>query len=90
MGFVFKGPKNDLETGMVNEPSVFEPLKVIALAALSEDEKKRVGVSPNHKTKTSETLKPSICYQFLSYLTLNAIKCVMFYILCQPEENLDR
>ena len=27
MGFVSKGLKNELETTMVNEPSVFEPLK---------------------------------------------------------------
>ena len=28
MGFLSKGLKNDLETVVVNEPSVFEPLKV--------------------------------------------------------------
>ena len=27
MGFCFKGLKNEFETTMVNEPSVFEPLK---------------------------------------------------------------
>ena len=27
MGFCSKGPKNEFETAMVNEPSVFEPLK---------------------------------------------------------------
>ena len=28
MGFFFKGLKNEFETAMINEPSVFEPLKV--------------------------------------------------------------
>ena len=27
MGFISKGLKNDFETAVVNEPSVFEPLK---------------------------------------------------------------
>ena len=27
-GIFFKGPKNKLETGVVNEPSVFKPLEV--------------------------------------------------------------
>ena len=27
MGFFFKGLKNEFETAVVNEPSVFEPLK---------------------------------------------------------------
>ena len=27
MGFFSKGPKNEFETAVVNEPSVFEPLK---------------------------------------------------------------
>ena len=27
MGFCSKGPKNEFETAVVNEPSVFEPLK---------------------------------------------------------------
>ena len=31
MGFVFKGIKNELETVVVNEPSVLEPLKVYCM-----------------------------------------------------------
>ena len=28
MGFIPRGPNNELETALVNEPSVFEPLKL--------------------------------------------------------------
>ena len=33
MGFFFKGLKNDFETAVVNELSVFEPLKVYCISA---------------------------------------------------------
>ena len=32
LGFCSKGPKNELETVVVNEPSVFEPLKFYCIA----------------------------------------------------------
>ena len=32
MGFFSKGTKNEYETGLANEPSVFEPLKVYCMA----------------------------------------------------------
>ena len=30
-GFLSKGPKNEFETAVVNEPSVFEPLKIYCI-----------------------------------------------------------
>ena len=35
MGFCSKGPKNEFETAMVKEPSVFEPLKFYCIPKLS-------------------------------------------------------
>ena len=34
MGFFSKGPKNEFETAVVNEPSVFEPLKFYCILSL--------------------------------------------------------
>ena len=34
MGFCFKGLKSKFETAMVNEPSVFEPLKFYRIALI--------------------------------------------------------
>ena len=34
MGFFSKGPKNVFETAVVNEPSVFEPLKFYCMYAI--------------------------------------------------------
>ena len=35
MGFLFKGLKNEFETTVVNEPSVFEPLKFYCICILT-------------------------------------------------------
>ena len=35
MGFFSKGLKNEFETAVVNEPSVFEPLKLYCITTLS-------------------------------------------------------
>ena len=35
IGFCSKGPKNELETAVINEPSVFEPLKFYCSKARS-------------------------------------------------------
>ena len=35
MVFFSKGPKNEFETAVVNEPSVFEPLKVYCIYSYS-------------------------------------------------------
>ena len=32
-GFFSKGPKNEFETAVVNEPSVFEPLKFYCISS---------------------------------------------------------
>ena len=35
-GICSKGPKNEFETAMVNEPSVFEPLKFFCIKCLND------------------------------------------------------
>ena len=37
MGLVSKGLKNELETAKVNEPSVFEPLKLYCMCTYTEE-----------------------------------------------------
>ena len=47
MGFFSKGPKNEFETAVVNEPSGFEPLKFYCTDNSSKSETATVGLLKN-------------------------------------------